>query len=184
MFAPAGRQGGIPPEALMFILVAVGIGLLIGGLIAFFYYRTLYRCLARSAERNRRMTPWHVVFNIIPLFGIFWFYVTVKAIADTLADEYADRGWDEPGENYGRTVGMSMVVLNLISLPLSIAGQFEPMLGVINLPLSVVALVLFILYWVKMHGYASELGERPDDDYDDEDDRPRRRRDEDDDYDR
>jgi len=111
------------------------------------------------------MEPGQVWLNLIPIFNIVWQFITVSRVADSLRNEFYDRGWHERNEDYGRGIGTAYCVLNIISAIPYIGGIFA--LG---------ALVCFIIYWVKIANYSGQLAARTGyhddyDDYDDDDDR-------------
>ncbi len=196
------QQGGGANPALAIaggILVFVCLILVVALVIAIFFLLTLHRALARCAPENRAMQPGLVWLNLIPCFNIVWQFVTVIKVADSLKNEFESRGLGRD-ETYGRTLGLTWLVLNLVGSIISNVGSFltNPALGggpppgqgpdftglivsLVSLPFSLGSLVLFIVYWVRIYGYSRELDEtsrRWDDD-----DRPRRRDDYDDDYD-
>jgi hypothetical protein len=113
------------------------------------------------------MEPGMVWLCLIPIFGFVWTIIMVLRVADSLRDEYADRGMRGDGD-YGKTLGILYIVTSIVCGP--------------------VGLICFIMYWVKIAGYTNALASRRGgddddwedrdrrDDYDDDDDRPRRRR--------
>lgn len=189
-FQPKGGAGQADPfknETFLIIFIgAVLVGLTIGLAIQVFFLLTLSKALKRCSAENRTMEPGMVWLNLVPVFSMFWFFVTVSRIADSLRNEFVARRMDEPGESYGRTVGMTYAICQLINVPisglstyLSLTGNPQPLLGCITTPIGLTILICWIMYWVKIAGYSRELAEsgyggygRP---------RNRRRRDDDDD---
>jgi hypothetical protein len=151
---------GIAVVAFYVVLIGIGIA------VQIFFLLSLSRCLQQVAPRNRQMEPGMVWLNLIPCFSLVWMILTIIRISDSLRDEYEDRGLRGDGD-FGRSMGIIYYVSQFVCGP--------------------VALVFFIMYWVKIAGYTKELsgsGRRPGrDDYDDEEDRPRRRRRDEDEYD-
>ena len=172
--APAG--GGAPPDpaAIMLVVAFYGVALVVGITISIFFYLTLSRCLRQIKPRNRTMEPGQVWLNFIPLFGIVWLILTILKIAESLKNEYEDRGMRGDGD-YGKLMGILFYASNFV------CGCVTP--------------IFLIIYWVKIAGYTKELkaddgsgsGRRSrdrDDDLTDDDDRPRRRPRDDDEDDR
>jgi len=143
-------------------------------LVAFMYLLTLQKALGRCAPPNRTMEPGMVWLNLIPLFGFFWMFKTVISIGDSLKREFADRNLDVGGD-YGKSLGIWMAALQLGGTVLSnvgrVAGSRAPS-GIGGL-LSLVSIVLFIIYWVRIAGFSRIIAaenDRRDDRFDDDDD--------------
>jgi hypothetical protein len=128
------------------------------------------------------MEPGQVWLQLIPLFGLFWQFVVVNRIAESLRKEYRSRGWRKSGD-FGQGLGTIECVLTVLSL-----------VPFINYLTSLPALICFIIYWVKIAGFSKELAsDRGNDDEDgepefeqefeneEEEERPRRRKDRDED---
>jgi hypothetical protein len=172
-------------EFLLFVLLFVGGILLVWLVLAIFFLLTLHKALARCRPRNRTMEPGMVWLNLIPVFYLAWQFVTVLRVAESLRNEFRDRGWHRRGDNYSQGVGITTCIMLILSC--------IPYCGAIFL---LVWLICFIIYWVQIAGYSSQLAsgefsaDDRDEDYDnddDDDDRPRRsrdRREDDDDDDR
>lgn len=163
MFAQVNRQqqgggGGDAAGALGMCMcygVLIVIGLVIHGLFLF----TLSKTLALCSPRNRTMEPGSVWLNLIPLFNLVWMFITIIKLSESLQNEYESRGLRSDDPDFGKMTGILYMVFNFIC--------------------GLVALVFFILYWVKIAGYKKTLETRGRggdfDDRDDYDDRPRRR---------
>ena len=108
------------------------------------------------------MEPGQVWLCLIPIFGFVWTIIMILRIADSLKDEYYDRGLRGDGD-FGKTLGIIYIVTSFFCGP--------------------VAIVCFIMYWVKIAGYTKALMADPGEYDDEEDDRPRRRRRDEDDRD-
>ena len=117
---------------------------------------SLSKCLHQVAPRNRRIEPGQVWLNLIPLFNIVWIILTILRTAESLQNEYEDRGLRGDGD-YGKTSGLIYYVGSLVCGPVGLVG--------------------FIMYWMKIAGYTRELRETGGGDYDEyEDDRPRKKK--------
>jgi hypothetical protein len=177
-FQPQPKNG--PPDEFMAIFLGVMcVALAVGLVIAIFFLLTLSKALTRCRPANRTMEPGQVWLNLIPLFNIVWQFITVARVAESLKNEFYDRGWDDRGD-FGKGVGTTYCIMNLLGFVPFIGGIF-----------SLIGLVCFIIYWVKVAGHSKELaGGGGGGDYDDDyDDRPKKRRkrddyDDEDDYDR
>ena len=157
---PAGPDAGVLAGVLVFYAVVLVVAIA----VQIMFLLTMSRCLHQISRRNRQMEPGQVWLCLIPIFGFVWTIIMILRVADSLRDEFDDRGLRGDGD-YGKTLGIIYVVTSVACGP--------------------VGLICWIMYWVKIAGYTKQLAARRgySDDYeDDEDDRPRkrRRRDEDD----
>ncbi len=179
-----------PPEimAILGVVIAIACGILvIVYVIYIFYCLTLYRALSRVAPENRSMEPALAWLYLVPCVQLVWQFFIVTRVPDSLKREFQFRRRDD-GSDYGKTIGVTQAVLNVVNIPLSWVGsivnqQGAPEISLIfsglSLVLSLVAFILFIIFWVKIAGYSGMLaaqGDRPFrdprlDDYDDDDDR-------------
>ncbi len=179
LFAQQNKFGQQPPPGggdaaglgMMFVFLCIyGVIILAAIFVQIMFLLSLSRCLKAISPRNRKMEPGQVWLNLIPIFNYVWIIMTILRIADSLKDEYDDRGMSEDGD-FGKTLGIIYFATAIACGP--------------------VGIIPFIMYWVKIAGYTKALTEggsggggsrRPSRD-DDEDDRPRRRRPRDDDED-
>jgi hypothetical protein len=147
-----------------------------GYAVQILYCLSAARCLKQIAPRNRLLEPGQVWLSLIPCVGFVFHIINDFKLVDSVKNEFEDRRWAADGD-YGKL----WVILYLVG-----ALAFGPL-----------ALVAFVMMWVKVAGYARQFQEDhpalgydersyrrgryddpddddPDDD-DDEDDRPRRR---------
>jgi len=133
------------------------------------FLMTLSRCLARCARRNRTIEPGQVWLNLIPLFNLYWMYVTVTKVAESLENEFRDRGLHRKGETYARGIGLGywgcMIGTQIIGI--------IPFVNMVSPLLAAAVAVLWILYWVKIAGYAKRLDQDGGDDDRDRDEEER-----------
>ena len=160
--AGGGADAAGAAGALGTILCIYGVILAVAIAVQIMFLLSVSRCLQQVSPRNRQMEPGQVWLALIPIFGFVWIIIMVIRVADSLKDEYYDRGMRGDGD-FGKTLGIVYIVSSVICGP--------------------VGLVCWIMYWVKIAGYTKELQARgrrashdEDDEDDYEDDRPRRRR--------
>lgn len=167
-------------EALLGLLICVGIVLLILLVIQIFFLLTMMKTMKAVDERNRGMQPGMVFLTLIPLFGIVWAIILVNKMSESLEKEFDERRWNTSDEGFGHVAGsiwawggVVNVVLSILQNVIQAAG--EPMiamvLGVLGLPLGLAILVCWILYWVQIAQYGRRLREGGrgglEEDYDD-----------------
>ena|SRR5688500_9768644 len=115
-----------------------------------FYLLTLQKTLKAISPENRRMSPSQVWILFIPLFGMFWHFIMVAKIADSIKAESMIREIELKESRPGYLVGLAMCILNCI-------GLFSELLGLVAL-LSIVAfLICWIIYWVKIASYKKQI---------------------------
>jgi len=169
-----GQQPQLPPgfegTMLVVIIVAAVIGLIIGLTIRAFFCLTMQKALNRVSESNRLMSPAMVWLMMIPCVDFIWSFFIVIQVPGSLQQEFRDRDRDD-GSDYGRTIGMTWAILIAVAIPISVI----PIVGICGSLLSLGGLVCFLIFWVKIAGYSSQLasggGRRiRDRDFDDDDD--------------
>lgn len=182
LFAQAGGGGGGgdggDAAAAIGMMACSSVVAVAAIVLNILFLLTLYRALKECAPENRTMEPGHVWLTFIPLVGIIFLIMALFKVPDSLQNEYRDRGLREDGD-FGKNLAIWYIVTAFV------CGLVSP--------------ILWIMYWVKIHGYVKTLQERPgrgeyeddrpskrlrddeDDNRDDEDDRPSKRRRRDDD---
>ena len=129
----------------MAIAGAVGLFMmLIGIIVGIFFLLTLYRCLTRVKPENREMEPALVWLNLIPFVNLVWIFFTVIKLADSLVAEARSQSLDL-GDG-GKALGIAFAAL-------SISGII-PIIGFLT---GLAGFVTFIIYWIKIAGYANEI---------------------------
>ena len=115
-------------------------------IVMIFFLITLRDALRAVSPENRRMEPGQVWLLLIPLFNIIWQFFVVSRVADSLADEFWKRGIHGHEARPGHGVGIAYCVLGLCG--------WIPFLGTFA---SLAALICWIVYWVKIANYKSQL---------------------------
>lgn len=186
-------------EMLMAVYGCVGFFYLIVFLISIFFHVTLMKALQACAPDNQTMAPGLVWLRFVPLLHIVMPFINVVAVGNSLGKEYRDRGMRGSDESYGKTLGLTYYIIRYVTFFINLGGQIlvaasrtqelSVLVGGLTLVLMLVQLILFIVYWVKISGFVTELNNsrgrsRYDDGYDDYGGGRRRGRYDDDDYDR
>jgi hypothetical protein len=123
--------------------------LVLGGLLlvpAIFFVLTLQRALERCSVESRAMSPETVWLLLIPLFNVVWQFIVIINISRSLRNEFAKRSLSAASSDFGRAIGLAMCLLTIVGV-IPIVG-FAPGTG---------AFVCWIIYWVKIAGYARTL---------------------------
>ncbi len=166
----AGDADALDAGVMTMILGVVCVALAIGLAIQIFYCLTLSKALKQVRPENREMEPGQVWLVLIPFFNLYWIFVIAAKVPASLRREFRERGMGERGDDYAAGIGKWYAICTIVSI-----------IPIVNYIASPAALILWIIFWVKMAGYSKQLRDGVDDDYDD---RPRKRsRDDDDDRD-
>ena len=127
---------------------------------AIFFLITQQNTLKAIRPENRFMSPGEVWLQLIPLFGMVWAFIVVIKIAKSIKKElatnnqfsfdsnpydYVDLDYDRPTYQ----IGMAMCILCIASI--------IPVIGTL---FSIAGLICWIVYWVKLSQYKSEIQQR------------------------
>jgi hypothetical protein len=140
---------GPPPELLggilavwgVIICVSVVVGMVVMT-IMILHLIAMYKTLGLIKKRNRTMEPGMVFLAFVPFLNIVWNFFIVIRVAESLRNEFNDRGWSTRDETFGYGMGLTAVILNL-------AGCLP------------IGLIFLIIHWRQITAYARQLsGER------------------------
>jgi hypothetical protein len=117
---------------------------------AIFYLLTLQNALTKCAPASRTMEPGMVWLLLIPLFSVIWNFFVVMALAKSLGNEFRSRGIPCPDPLPGQSIGMAMSICSCCG-----------MIPIVNFLAGPAALVLWIVYWVKIAEFSSMINFPP-----------------------
>lgn len=112
------------------------------------FANTLRKTLLLIRKENRCILPSQVWFIAVPLFNIYWNFVVVRRLTDSLNNEFYDRQMaveENPTQNQGYMYAGGYMI-----------GNF-PLPMFISFIASMIAFVGFVLYWVKVVEYKKLL---------------------------
>ncbi|MGA9062060.1 MAG: hypothetical protein WB341_10390 [Terracidiphilus sp.] len=127
-------------------LVAIGVLFI----PAIFYLLTLSRALEKCSPTSRTMQPGMVWLMLIPFFGLIWNFFIVLALSNSLGREFPARGVTQLDPEPGKSIGLAMSVC--------MACGIIPVLGIVA---SLVSLVLWVVYWIKIAEFSRLLDQFP-----------------------
>ena len=122
------------------------LALVVGVCVYVAFLAAVSRVLTLVSPENRRMEPGQVWLNLIPILNFVWLAATVERVGESLHNELTARGAVRKKEGYGKTAGLTALVL--------FATGMIPFVGVVTWPFAV---VYGIVYWVLLGGYARRL---------------------------
>lgn len=181
---------------LMGLLAAVCVFFIVAIALEVMYLLTLHRCMNLTSRRNRTMEPGLVWLNLVPLISIYWPIHIAIHVCGTLKNEFRDRDIDD-GSDYGKGIGLAVGITNLVGVLFNLVGTAmaaanpppqpqrldanvllgnQPMaINIVVWTLSLISLVCWVVFWVRIAGYKRQLEADdllpPRDRYDDRDDR-------------
>jgi hypothetical protein len=138
-----GPQGGDAAAGMaVMIFSCICYALIFAFAIGFmiFHLMTCYKALSAVSPGNRDMEPAMIFLVFIPLFGAIWNFFIVLRLASSLRKEFEDRGIPSDGGDYGQTIGLWGLILNLIGC-------------------APVGIIMFIMWLFKIRGYTAQLTE-------------------------
>lgn len=124
------------------------IVLLIVYTILVLFCMSLQNTLKEVDAHNREVEPGKVWLNLIPLFNIVWPFILNPKISRSIKNQLEENGAGESGD-YGLALGRTYPILQVAQIVIPIEA--------IDSLLSIATLVVFIIFWVKIHGYRSKI---------------------------
>lgn len=106
MATPGSVQGII----LVALIMVASMLSAVGAIFSFLFTMTFFRV----PEKHRRMSLGRVWFIMVPFFGVFWLYVTVKALASSFRSYFEHQAREDPSRavppgDFGLQLGTMMV---------------------------------------------------------------------------
>lgn len=123
------------------LLITLGVLQLVFWLLLGNSIRKVLRLIQKE---NRMMEPTHAFFIAIPLFNIYWNFMVVRYLKDSLNNEFYDRKVPveiDPTQKEGRIFAWSFLLCNL-PLPIFL-GYTAVVMNIIG----------FVLYWIQIVKY-------------------------------
>ena len=113
------------------------------------FLKTLQNTIKEISLENRKINPNDVWLILIPLFGIIWQIVVINKISISLGDELNKKNINNHEIKPTFSLGIAYCILQIISfitLPIFIGLFF-----------GLIAVILWIIYWVKIDSYKTLL---------------------------
>lgn len=133
-------------KLIPYLIVAFCVQVLIWLLFA----NTVRTTLNLIKKENRCILPSQAWFVALPFFNIYWNFVVVRRLTDSLNNEFYDRQVaveENPTQKQGYMYAGGYMVSNI------------PLPAFVSFIASVVAFVGFLLYWFKIYEYKKLLRE-------------------------
>lgn len=127
-----------------YLMIAIAVQVLIWLLFA----NTIRTTLNLVRKENRCILPSQAWFVALPFFNIYWNFVVVRRLTDSLNNEFYDRQVaveEDPTQKQGYMYAGGYMVSNI------------PLPAFVGFMASIIAFVGFILYWFKIYEYKKVL---------------------------
>ena len=124
------------------VLLAFGI-ILIPKL---FYLKTLQSTLNAISVENRKIPSSNVWLLLIPIFSIFWHFIVVKKLADSISAEAGVKNINIEDQKIAYKIGIAMCLLNCFF--------FIPVLNIIT---GIASLICLLLFWIQINTYKTKF---------------------------
>lgn len=116
------------------------------------YLITLQRALQQIAPENRQIQPGQVWLSLIPGFRLFWCFLVVARLGDSLHDELNRRNRLEFDDRPAGSIGIAMAILSL-AFHLATTSDAVPLISLLFLAM----ITCWIIYWTKIAGYSAKM---------------------------
>ena len=146
--AYSGSSSSGDEAAAVFALIAILlVAIVIGFAIAIAFCYVLYMLQSRVPEEHRKISTGQIWLLLIPLFNLFWNFIVYQRIPESYKS-YFDSIGDTSVGDCGKSIGLWFSICAACSI--------VPCVNYIAGP---AALVLLIIYLVKMFGLRSKIPE-------------------------
>jgi len=152
LFMLAQQQNGDAAEAAGIIALALGILLftvVIMVAISIFICLLIYLPYKDVPAEHQKMAPGLVFLLLIPFFNIIWNFIVFMRIPESFQSYFAAQGRTDVGD-CGRQIGLWYAICGVAAI-----------VPCVNYVAGPAALVLFIIFLVKIWGLKGQIGMAP-----------------------
>ena len=110
------------------------------------FLKTLQNTIKEISLENRKINPNDVWLILIPFFGIIWQIVVINKISISLGDELNKKKISNNEVKPTFALGIAYCILQILTI--------IPIVGIL---FGLIALILWIIYWVKIDSYKTLL---------------------------
>lgn len=117
--------GGSPWLLIFLFFVEIGIFIT----FSILWFRSMQRAMKACHPVSRSADPDTIWLNFIPVFGLFWQFICVSRVADSLAREYHRRGWHSDENRPALELGIVAGVVICIAVVIRSVFALHPGIG-------------------------------------------------------
>jgi hypothetical protein len=137
---------------ILFLLIFIVIGI--------FYVLTLYRTMKSITPVNRKIEPGQVWLMFIPIFNLYWSFVVVSKLSNSIASEIryrTDRLETRPAYASGIIFSSAWGINSLLNL----FGD-NALTTVVGGFIALVCIVCWLIHWVQIAQYKRMIEQLPE----------------------
>lgn len=127
---------------LIYLIIVIGFFVLIA-----FFYKTMIDVMTLVRPTNRLTEVGNIALTFIPLFNLIYGFIVYPKICDSIRNEFNELGIQEKGD-FGKGLAITFQILVLTM-----------MIPILNFITIFAALIVGIIYWVKINEYKTKLRE-------------------------
>ncbi len=143
--------GGEAAFSFIGFLIGIIIWLVISGVIGAIISLVLQTAYDKVPQEHRAMPKDKLWFLAIPLYNLYWNFVAVRSVSESFKSYF-----DSAGDNTVGDCGAQMGQYYAIAFAVGTVSGFIPLVACISPLVGLAALILFIIYVVKLF----ELGKK------------------------
>jgi len=123
--------------------------------LAIWYLNTLANTLKAINIKNRKITPMDVWMLMIPFFNYYYYFVVTKRLSQSIENELKSHSipTHKPLYDFGIVTAAAFSINGITS----ILTRFSLFPEVMSLGISLVAITIWIIYWVQVAGFKKQL---------------------------
>ena len=126
-------------------LAAITLFVLVSIVAYLLFLGSIHSSLKSVSQKRREMSPGLAWLNLVPIFNLFWIFYTAIKLSNSFLAEAEAVGMDQKGDGL-KSLGIAYAGLTVATI--------APVIGTF---ISLVLVVVWIVYWVKIVKYRNQL---------------------------
>ena len=144
--------GAAAAGALVSMLISLVMGMVIFAVISAIFAVLIFLPYSKLPAEHQKLKPILVFLMVIPLFGYVWNFIMTAKVSDSFKS-YSDAQGDTTVGDAGKSLGLWFAICAAVGFALTLTF----ILACLGFPVSIAALVLVILYIVKLWTMAGKI---------------------------
>ncbi len=144
--------GAAAAGARVSMLISLVMGMVIFAVISAIFAVLIFLPYSKLPAEHQKLKPILVFLMVIPLFGYVWNFIMTAKVSDSFKS-YSDAQGDTTVGDAGKSLGLWFAICAAVGFALTLTF----ILACLGFPVSIAALVLVILYIVKLWTMAGKI---------------------------